>query len=219
VVNKMFSQRATIKQINRSRCVRISVFCALFAFASGSLIAQEAATSLEDLRFVLGKGDNVTVLDLSGKNIRGKVERIGPGVLEIRVGDSLRSFTDNEARQITRKKMDSPLNGILIGAGVGFGATLPLLWVGSEGDHGWAVAGAGLWGLIGGGIGALVDVAVREKQTVYVRSKSRASLNISPFYSNSGLSLQTFSGHFSQDSWRHNGGTDPSKGIAVTVHF
>lgn len=219
MVSKKFSQKGPIERINRLHRVRISVFCALFAFASGSLLAQEAATSLEDLRLVLKKGDRVTVLDLSGKNIRGKVERIGPGLLEIRVGDSLRSFSDNEARQITCKKMDSPLNGMLIGAGLGFGATLPLLWAASEGDHGWAVAGAGLWGLIGGGIGALVDVAVREKQTVYVRPKSRASLNISPFYSNSGLKPTTFPDHSSLGAWRQNGGTDPSKGIAVTVHF
>jgi hypothetical protein len=199
--------------------VRISVFCALFAFASGTSLAQEAATSLDDLRFVLGKGERVTVMDLSGKNIRGAVKRIAPGVLEIQAGGFLHSFSDNEVRQITRQKTDSPLNGILIGAGVGFGATLPPFLVASEGAHGWAVAGASLWGLIGGGIGALVDMAVREKQTVFVRPKSCSSLNISPVYSNTGLKLQTPAGRALQGSWQQNGGTDLSKGIAVTVHF
>lgn len=215
--NKRFSQNSELKQIDRFHRIWISLFCALFA--SGTLLAQEAATSLDDLRFVLGKGDRVTVVDLSGKNVRGAVERFAPGVLEIRAGGTLRSFSDNDVRQITRRKSDSPLNGILIGAGVGFGATLPLFLATSEGDHGWAVTGASLWGLIGGGIGALVDVAIREKQTIYVRPKSRASLIISPFYSNSGLRLQTPVGHALQDSWQKTGGIDPSKGISLTVHF
>jgi hypothetical protein len=219
VFNKMFPKNWVIKQIDRYFRVRIYAICTLVVFVSGTLIAQEAATSLEDLKFVVGKGDKVTLVDASGKKISGRVERVAPNTLEIKTGGTLQSFSERDVRQITRQKPDSPWNGVAIGAGVGFGATLPLFLVASEGERGWAVAGAAVWGLIGGGIGALVDAAVHEKQTVYVQPRSRASFSISPFYSNSSLRLQTFGARALQSGWQQNGGTDPSKGIAVTLHF
>jgi hypothetical protein len=191
----------------------------LALLASSCAFAQEPATSLDQLRLQLAKGDKITVVDASGKSIKGRVENIAPDALAINAGGETRSLREDDIRQITRRKPDSALNGILIGAGVGFGATLPVFLSFAESDEkGMAVAAAGIWGLVGAGIGALVDVAVQEKQTVYFHPKSHVSWSISPIYRNSAFRIQPTGGQSFQPS-QPNNGTDPTKGLALTIRF
>ena len=199
---------------------RCSVFLVFFILGSGWVLAQEPATSLDQLNVLLKAGDKVTLLDLSGHSITGRIERISPDALDLRVKDKVQSFAEKDLRQITQKKQDSVLNGILIGAAVGFGATLPVnLGIADESEKGVAVAASALWGLIGGGIGALVDVSITQKQMVYFRPRNSVSWSVRPFYSNSPSRFQKTAAGASLPYAQRNIGNDPSKGLAVTVRF
>jgi hypothetical protein len=199
---------------------RCSVFLMLFILGSGWALAQEPATSLDQLKILLKTGDKVTLMDLSGHSITGRIERIGPDALDLRVKDKVQTFAEKDLGQITQKKQDSALNGILIGAAVGFGAALPInLGIADESEKGVAVAASALWGLIGGGIGALVDASVTQKQLVYFRPRSSVSWSIRPFYSNSPSQFQKTGASALMPYAQRNTGNDPSKGLAVTVRF
>lgn len=214
---------STIKEENTMFNNRIFYFSGalmiLALLASARAFAQEPATSLDQLKLLLEKGDKITVVDSSGKSIKGRIERIAPDALDVKADGEIRSFTENNLRHITRRKADSALNGTLIGAGVGFGATLPFFLAVAERDEkGIAVAAAGIWGLVGAGIGALIDVAVQEKQMVYFRPKSSASWSLSPIYRNSAFRIQPTGGPAFQPS-QPNNGVDTTKGLALTIRF
>jgi hypothetical protein len=193
---------------------RLSVFCTLLILGCGGVLAQQPASSLDELKLLLGKGDKVTLVDPSGKSTTGRIERIAPDAVEMNISGRVQAFTEKDIRQITQRKQDSVLNGILIGAGVGFGATLPFnLAIADRNEKGLAVAASALWGLIGGGIGAIVDVCVTQKQLIYFRPRSNASLSIRPFYSR--FQKQT-AGTSLPNSPRYTV-VDPCEGIGIAV--
>jgi hypothetical protein len=213
---KTFSQiRAVLKSLFFISGT-FSAFCAFLILSSGCLLAQEPATSLDELKLIVGNGDRVTLMDPSGKSTSGQIEQIAPDAIKLSVGGKSVAFAEKDIRQITRRKQDSVWNGLAIGAGVGFGATLPLyLSLAGRNEKGLAVAASGLWGLIGGGIGAVVDACVTQKQMIYFRPKSKVSWSIRPLYQESQKPAAAVSMPYSQQY----GGVDPSKGIAVTVRF
>jgi hypothetical protein len=200
------------------RLVKMYVLWAFFTFGSGWALAQEPTVSLDQLKLLLGEGDKVTLVDTSGNGTKGRIERIASDSLAIRVGDEVRSFAEKDIRQISRKRQDAIWNGILIGAGVGFGASLPLYLGFAEDDEtGLAFGASALWGLIGAGIGAVVDASVTQKQLVYFRPGSKISWSVRPFYSKSPLT-KAGTGAFIPYPTRLSG-DDPSKGLAVNVRF
>jgi hypothetical protein len=219
--NRLISQmRTAIGKNGKGR--KCSVFLGLLILGSGCMLAraQEPATSLDQLKLLLEAGNKVTLVDLSGNSSKGRIERIAPDALDLKVKDKVLTFTEKDIRQITQKKQDSVLNGILIGAAVGFGATLPFnLAIADESETGLACALSALWGLIGGGIGALVDVSITQKQMVYFRPRNSVSWSVRPFYSNSPSRFQKTGAGALLPYAQRNLGNDPSKGLAVTVWF
>jgi len=162
----------------------LPLVCILLAIWHGKVLAQEPATSLDQLIVILGTGDKVTVFDESGRKTTGRMNRLNSNEFELKVGEKLQIFAQKEIRRITRDQPDSPLNGFLIGAGIGFGATLPVyLAVADSDETGLALAASGIWALAGGGIGALVDACIHQKQVVYVRPRGSVAWSISPVYS------------------------------------
>ena len=49
-----------------------------------------------------------------------------PDAIDVKVEGTVHTYAEKDIRLITRTKSDAPLNGILIGAAVGFGSTLPI---------------------------------------------------------------------------------------------
>jgi hypothetical protein len=197
----------------------LGVLMILALLAPNAAFAQEPATSLDQLRLLLEKGDKITVIDSSGRNFKGIVEKIAPDALDLKVEGKIQSFNENNLRRITRRKQDSALNGTLIGAAVGFGATLPIaLGFSGYDEKGAAVAAAGIWGLIGAGIGALVDVSVQENQMVYFHPKGSISWSISPIFRKSAFRVQP-PGERSFLPFQPNNGMDQTTGLALTIRF
>jgi hypothetical protein len=176
-----------IHRVSGSGCLfrihRSLLLCAMMMTGFSVIWAQEPATSLDHLNLVLAQGDKITLIDASGNKITGRFNRLLPDGLDLNVNNTVRTFAEREIRQITRNKQDSPLNGFLIGAGVGFGSTLPLnLSLANHNEKGLAVAASAIWGLIGGGIGALVDACVHGEQLIYFRPRDKVTWDIRPLY-------------------------------------
>ena len=175
---------------------------------------------MDQLKLILEKGDKMTLVDSSGKSTTGRIERMAPDAIDVRVEGTVRTFAEKDIRQITRTKPDSPLNGVLIGAAVGFGATLPInLGVAGRNEKDLAVAASAVWGLIGSGIGAVVDACVHQKQMIYFRPKTNISWSVRPFYSKTTSQLQkSRADAFLPVSQRYTG-VDTSTGFALIVRF
>ncbi len=207
-------------KVQTSHARRFLFSCAAIVLGSSMAWAQEPATSLDQLKLLLGQGDKIALVDASGRRIIGRVHQLLPDGIDLKVNKVVRTFKGDEIRQIIRSKPDSPLNGFLIGAGVGFGSTLPLnLGFASHDETGLAVAASAIWGLIGGGIGALVDACVHGEQMIYFQSRKTVTWSIQPFFSdgprqpsNSGLAAIPNA---------YPSGLVPksSKGIRATVGF
>jgi hypothetical protein len=218
--NKPFSRMQNAKTKTGRLRLGFSIFCALLAMGSAGVLAQEPAASLDQLKLLLEKGDKMTLVDSSGKSTTGRIERMAADAIDVRVEGTIRTFAEKDIRQIDRTKPDSPWNGILIGAAVGFGGTLPLnLAAAGRDEKDLAVAASALWGLIGGGIGAVIDACVHQKQMVYFRPKTNISWSVRPFYSKIPAQLQkSRADAFPPVSQRYTG-FDTSKGLALTVRF
>ncbi len=200
---------------------RFLVIYALFAFGTSVLHAQEPATSLEQLNLLMGEGDKITLVDSTGEKTSGKLHRVTQEGIDLVVRGRVKNFSEKDIQRITRKRPDSPLNGFLIGTGIGFGATLPLCvaYANSEGiNMGLAVVNSALWGLVGGGIGALVDASIHEKQLVYVRKERAVSWSISPLFSELQQYPAPGTQNFLVGSPSHSSIQSP-KGLAVNVRF
>jgi hypothetical protein len=132
----------------------------------------------------------------------------------------VRTFKEEDIHRITQRKHDPVWNGILIGAAVGFGSTLPVnLAIAERGENDIALAASALWGLIGGGIGALVDASVTQKRLVYFRPRRSISWSIYPCVSGSASRLEASAIGASRRFSPASPGKDPSKGIAIAVRF
>ena len=131
------------------RCLGGFVFAV--ALCPAAARAQTSAHSFEELQRILKVRQTVVVTDESGREIKGKVDRLSTA--SITVGG--RTFTDTAIREI--RLPDSLWNGSLIGAAVGTGlATWDYLIDPSEpGNAAIFTVAIGLGTAIGAGIDAL----------------------------------------------------------------
>ena len=86
-------------------------------------------------------------------------------VLELNVGASIRSLAAADVRRIQSRQADSPLNGILIGAGVG--AIPGIYWLVADPNECTGLCPEDYAAIgVGAVVGALIDRAVTRKVTV-----------------------------------------------------
>jgi hypothetical protein len=118
--------------------------------------AQTVASSFEELRQVLKKGQTVVVTDASGQRTKGKVADLSPSSLVVLIREA-RTFTEGTVTEI--RTIDSVWNGALIGAAIGTGlATWDYLIDPSEpGNAAVFTVAIGLGTAVGAGIDALVN--------------------------------------------------------------
>jgi hypothetical protein len=143
------------------------------ALIPGSAGAQTAAHSFEDLQRMLKVRETVVVSDESGRQVKGKVEKLSSH--SITVGG--RTFSDAVVTEI--RLLDPLWNGMLIGAAIGTGlATWDYMIDPSE--PGNAVIFTAAIG-IGSALGAGVD-ALRKKggRLLYAWARPRTEIRLLP---------------------------------------
>jgi hypothetical protein len=136
--------------------------------------AQQPVSSVADLWMRVKSGDRVFVKDGSGEETAGVFAKVSDSTLSLSVDGQLRDIPVADVREIARRG-DSPMNGFLIGAGVG--AVLEAVaFVGCDEAHEECLhpaAAAAIGVVVFGGVGALIDHFIKGR-TVVFRVKSTA---------------------------------------------
>ena len=158
---------------------------ALVAVCGRPAVAQTTIDSFAELSQVLKKGNTVFVQDEKGERTKGKITELSDTSLRIMTGGiSGRTLTFNADRVARVSKVDSRLNGFLIGAIAGAVPGLLLghglnSWCENElGSNCWVTYPytAGLTGLVGGWIGFAIDGAIDGQTLVFARRSLTVSL-------------------------------------------
>lgn len=148
-------------------------------FAPAPLPAQQPARSLEQLSVLVSAGETVWLTDTAGREIKGRLTRIGPDVVEVDVDGQAQTWEAAQLQRVRHRHADALLNGVLIGAGIGAAAYGGLVawWCSQEECSGGTVAvNIGLGAGLGAGWGALVDYLVKGKRTVFERPSAAVSV-------------------------------------------
>jgi hypothetical protein len=157
---------------------------AVVAVSADPAMAQTTVDSFAELSRVVKKGNVVFVQDEKGQRTKGKIAELSDTSLWVITGGVTgRTLSFNADRVMRVSKVDSRLNGFLIGAAAG---AIPGLILGhffnqycknESPDYcpGAYLYAGGLLGLVGGGIGYAIDGAI-DGQTLVFR---RPSLSMS----------------------------------------
>ena len=155
--------------------------------------AQDPVTSFDALPTVVKQGTVVFVQDEKGERTKGKVTELSEKSLQLTTGGAFpRTVTFGAERVWRVSKLDSRLNGFLIGVAAGAAPGLILghgfkQWCinesGSHCDNQYAYWG-GFLGLVGGWIGYAVDGAIDGQTLVFRRGGASAALRVTPIVTN-----------------------------------
>ena len=177
--------------IRRARTILLVV--AGFVVTAAAVSAQEAAASFDALAGGIHVGDRIWVTDATGREVRGRLERLSSDGLVLKA-NGLETFAAADVRRVRARDRDSLKNGTLIGLGVG--GALGTAWcIGAIADDSGEIdAGVecaegftvfpGLGALIGLAVDALIPGKMRVVyQASLPREAARASLMVVPLFS------------------------------------
>ena len=147
--------------------------------------AQPVASSLEQLRTLVRVGDEVTVGDVQGRELRGVIAEVTSSSLGLVVGGNRIDFPATDLDTVSRR--DSRWSGTLWGLAVG-GALGIYIEKGLAGEYGRDDVGYGSLvvplAALGAGLGFATDAMIKGRQVVYARpASSTKGLIVSPVWS------------------------------------
>ena len=152
------------------------VLVLLFVLGVSITEGQEVAGSFEQLQPRASVGDQVTVTDVTGREVRGTITQLSLSSLTLLLGQTKTEFFEAEIETISRR--DSRWNGTLWGLGVGgvLGAWVDRGLVKEYGREDISVGEsvefiAGAAG-VGAGIGFVVDAMIRGRRLIYSRAQT-----------------------------------------------
>lgn len=149
--------------------------------------AQQPATTPDQLSVLLRPGETVWVTDGSGHEVKGRLLTLAGDALQVEISGLPQSIEFATVQRVQHRHADSLLNGTLIGAAVG-GGLVGLFWAAwcsdaeCDDDDEYIGGSVAIYSAVGAGIGALCDVMIKGKRTVYEAPAGRAipSVTVSP---------------------------------------
>jgi hypothetical protein len=137
---------------------------------TGSVMAQEAGqaptASLADVAARVPIGEVVYVTDSRGMTAKGKLAAVTTAAVQVYVGTDLRTVAAADIGRIQWQKPDSPLTGILLGAGIG--AIPGIYWLIADPNECTGMCPEDYVAIAAGAaIGGFIDHAIKKKVTVY----------------------------------------------------
>jgi hypothetical protein len=175
----------------------MSVPCRIGGFLlAGTLAAGNASAQVPDrqtltlLKPQVPIGDVVYVTDTAGMTIKGKLAAITDDVLRVKVEAGEREIATADIRQVQWRRQDSVLNGLLIGAAVG--AIPGIYWLIADPNECTGLCPEDYASIaLGAGIGALIDLAISKKVTVYTAASDRSRhVSVGPVISRNRKGVQ-----------------------------
>ena len=144
-------------------------------------IATGVARSFEELVRLVFPDDTVSIIDTTGTEVSGRIERVSDSTLALLTDDGPREWSEVDVRIIRQRQGDSVKNGALIGAGLGIFGVGTCLAIGAPVECVWGgLVGTGLYAAIGAGIDALI----RTRHVIY-DSAGSADVSLSPLVTRS----------------------------------
>jgi hypothetical protein len=145
-----------------------------------------AARSFAELPSRLRPGQTVSVTDMTGATIAGRVERIDPDSLSVLAGGVHHEFTADRVTRVQRRSRRAG-TGALLGLGIGFGVGLAAGRSQEESGNPYldtaAAAGSMLGGMLFGTVlGASVGAFVQTSRTVYELPGAPSALPPKPLF-------------------------------------
>jgi hypothetical protein len=156
--------------------------------APTAVAAQGIATTFQELRLLVRPGDNVTVTDVSGREVSGRITDLSASSLALMADGQPREWRETEVATIRQRRGDSLANGALIGLGIGAGVTAIgiAIWVNSDTYEGEVTGGdavlvTAIYGGLGAAIGTGIDALMTRRQVVFEkRSASGIAFQVAP---------------------------------------
>jgi len=163
------------------RSVLMSVVLALGCVSP--VLAQELASSFDQLRVLVKVGDTLTITDRGGQETRGRLVRLVGTSLELDADGTPQVWSQDRITSIRQRHSDSLANGAKIGFGIGAGlGALAGFAIAGELDAPGAIPGIILiYGAMGAGMGVGVDGLMSGNRVVFSRPNSpSARLSAAP---------------------------------------
>jgi hypothetical protein len=139
---------------------------ALLASLKLPVLAQEQATSFDQLRVLVAPGQKVNLTSTAGKRLAGTIAGLTSSTLSLKVGKELLELREADVQTIRHRGNDSLRNGALWGLGTGAGVGMVTC---GRCHVGPGLVAAAMFGGIGSGIGVGIDALIRTEMTVFQR--------------------------------------------------
>jgi hypothetical protein len=167
-----------------TRALIVLVLCVAAPAAAG----QGIATTFQELRLLVRPGDHVTVTDVNGRDVSGKIKDLSASSLALTVDGQPREWRETEVATIRQRRGDSLANGAWIGLGIGAGlAAVGIAVAFSSEDYdgdvnfGEAVLVTAMYGGLGAAIGTGIDALITRRQVIFeTRSPSGIAFQFAP---------------------------------------
>jgi hypothetical protein len=146
--------------------------------------AQEVASSLDQLRVLVRPGDNLTVTDAAGAELRGKVFELSSTSLVIQTRGQRHEFLGDDIRRITQPRHADLGTGARWGFGVGasFGVLMMATMYGEcRGCAAWAIANTVAVGGVGAAVGVGIAASITDQRLIYARPGLPVKVAVAPF--------------------------------------
>jgi hypothetical protein len=157
---------------------QIPAACLMLTAFSATGDAQERATSFDQLRMLVRTGDTLTVHDISGHAIEGKIGALSPSSIELVTAQGRSRLSEPEVVTVTQRQRPVRKGmkyGVALGAALGAVAGL------RSREPGYFLAGAIFFGGIGTGIGAGLGAAAPRDTVIFSHPDAAArKVTVSP---------------------------------------
>jgi hypothetical protein len=160
----------------------------LLLCAGGSRVeAQGVASSFDQLGVLVKPGDKITVVDVTGREVEGRLAKLSRDGLTLISPAGPRDLGEVDVAEIRQRRGDSLTNGAIIGAAAGTAYFLTLAALLGDSDGGdvivsTAVAGGVLFAGMGAAAGAGIDALITHRQVIYRKVPAAKSVSVSPLF-------------------------------------
>jgi hypothetical protein len=167
-----------------------------WSWATGPALAQPSgqeaipALSLSDMMTRVHPGDVVYVTDATGATVKGRLSSASDDGVGLYIGGTLHRVPKADVRRVERQQPDSPLTGVLIGAGIG--AIPGIYWLAKDPNECTGMCPEDYAAIaVGAVVGGLIDHAIHKRVTVYLAGTARnRTVTIAPLLTPSRTCVQ-----------------------------
>jgi hypothetical protein len=149
--------------------------------------AQEIASSFDQLAVLVKPGDKITVVDVTGRETKGRIGKLSRDALILATSAGPRQLGEVDVATISQRRGDSLTNGAIIGAvaGTAYFVTAAALLRDSDGGEviiPTAIVGGVIFAGVGAAAGAGIDALISRRQVIYQKPAGRSRVNVSPVF-------------------------------------